>query len=166
MLVNVFNANGYKADLELGKIYGPKGNELKPSKTDNGYYTVNVNNKRTKVHRLILMTATNSDGNGLQVNHKDGDKSNNKVSNLEWVTAKQNVAHAEYYKLRTHIQTKVRKDRKLTDEEVLTIRNLINKGLGTRDIKKVCPNANPKNVYAIKNNRNYKSVKDNTELIE
>lgn len=164
MLVEVFNNKGYHADLENGIIYGTKGQELIPCKVHNGYYTVTVNNKRQKVHRLILMTATNSNGNGLQVNHKDGNKANNKASNLEWVTPKENTEHAELNGLRTHIQTRLRKDRRLTDEEVITIRRYISLGWSTNQIKEVCPKANPKNVYAIKHNLSYKLVKDNTEV--
>ena len=166
MLVDIFERVGYKADLETGKIYGLRGQELIPCKTSNGYYTVTIQNKRQKVHRLILMTATQSNGKGLQVNHKDGNKANNSISNLEWVTAKQNTIHAEFFKLRTHNQTKVRRDRKLIDDEVLLIKRLIVQGKTTKEIKLVCPNANSKNVYAIKNNRNYRAVKDNTELTQ
>lgn len=164
MLVEVYNNAGYHADLENGIIYGTRGQQLKPCVTYNGYYTVTVNNKRQKVHRLILMTATNCSGEGLQVNHKDGDKSNNKVSNLEWVTPYENTRHAEITNLRSHTPSKTRKDRKLTDEEVLIIRRSISQGLSTKEIKYICPNANPKNIYAIKNNLSYKLVKDNTEV--
>ena len=164
MLVELFNNKGYYADLDNGIIYGTRGQKLVPCKTQNGYYTVTVNNKRQKVHRLILMSATNSDGNGLQVNHKDGDKSNNKLSNLEWVSAKDNTKHAELLGLRTHKQNKVRKDRKLTDDEVRLIKHYLSLRWNTKQIKEVCPKANPKNVYAIKNNLSYKAVKDNTEV--
>ena len=81
MLVELFNNKGYYADLDNGIIYGTRGQKLIPCKTYNGYYTVTVNNKRQKIHRLILTTATQSNGEGLQVNHKDGDKANNKLSN-------------------------------------------------------------------------------------
>lgn len=165
MLVEVFGNKGYHADLENGVIYGLRGQELIPCKTQNGYYTVTVNNKRQKVHRLILMTATQSEGIGMQVNHKDGDKSNNRISNLEWVTAKENTQHAENLRLRTHIQTKIRKDRKLSDTEVQLIKHYLSLGWSTKDIKEVCPKANPKNIYAIKNNLSYKIIKDNTEVI-
>lgn len=164
MLVELFNNKGYYADLDNGIIYGTRGQKLIPCKTYNGYYTVTVNNKRQKIHRLILITATQSNGEGLQVNHKDGNKANNKLSNLEWVSAKENTYHAEITGLRTHIQTKVRKDRKLTDDEVSLIRHYSSLGWNTRQIKEICPKANPKNIYAIKNNLSYKAVKDNTEV--
>ena len=45
--------------------------------------------KQCLVHRLILITFT-SDKQGLEVNHKDENKTNNHLSNLEWVTSKEN----------------------------------------------------------------------------
>lgn len=164
MLVEIFNNKGYHADLENGIIYGLRGQKLIPCKTQNGYYTVTVNNKRQKVHRLILMAATQNSGEGLQVNHIDGDKSNNRISNLEWVDAKSNTRHAELTGLRTHNQTKVRKDRKLSDNEVILIKHCLSLGWNTKQIKEVCPKANPKNIYAIKHNLSYKVIKDNTEV--
>ncbi len=164
MLVEVFNNKGYHADLENGIIYGTRGQKLIPCKTHNGYYTVTVNNKRQKVHRLILMTATQSRVIGLQVNHIDGDKSNNKVSNLEWVEAGDNTKHAELMGLRTHNQTKIRKDRKLSDDDVRIIKHHLSLGWSTKQIKEICSRANPKNIYAIKNNLSYKLIEDNTEV--
>lgn len=61
-----------------------------------GYPTVTIRHKKYPVHRLVatnfLDTPTNPDRK--YVNHKDGDKSNNHMNNLEWVTASENVAHA------------------------------------------------------------------------
>lgn len=52
--------------------------------------------KNTKVHRMIALVYVPNDDpvNKIQVNHIDGDKFNNSVSNLEWVTESQNQRHA------------------------------------------------------------------------
>jgi hypothetical protein len=155
-MTEIFNHKGYFVNLETGDIYGLKGQLLKPCKTHNGYYTVTLGNRRYKIHRLVLSTYTQSSGEGLQVNHKDGDKRNNKVSNLEWCTPKENCLHAEMLGLRTHKNTVLRKDSILTTEEASTIKDLIRQGKTTKEIKEIVPKANSKNVYAIKNNLSYK----------
>lgn len=155
-MVEIFGHKGYFTNLETGEIYGLRGQVLKPCKVHNGYYTVTLGTKRYKVHRLILSTFTGHEGKGLQVNHKDGDKSNNKISNLEWCTAKENTKHAELLGLRTHKNKCLRKDSRLSIEEVKTIKHLISLGKSTKEIKEIVPNANPKNVYAIRNNLSYK----------
>lgn len=164
MLIEVFNNPGYHANLEEGIIYGIRGQKLIPCKTHNGYYTVTVNNKRQKVHRLILMTATQSSGAGMQVNHKDGNKANNRLDNLEWSTPKENARHAEKTGLRTHKVSVTRKDRQLTDKDVLEIKRCISLEMSPAEIRKSCPKATSKNIYAIKNNLSYKLIKDNTEV--
>lgn len=152
----IFGHKGYFVNLETGDIYGLRGQLLKPCKVHNGYYTVTLGSKRYKVHRLVLSTATKNSGIGLQVNHKDGNKGNNKASNLEWCTAKENTKHAEEAGLRTHKNKVIRKDSKLTLDEAHKIKELINSGKSSKEIINIIPKANYKNIYAIKNNLSYK----------
>lgn len=85
---------------------GGDGNLIKPKVSKRGYLVYNIPIKsKTKsflAHRLVgIYFIPNTDGKP-QINHKDGDKKNNKVSNLEWVTNSQNGIHAFRTGLRKH----------------------------------------------------------------
>lgn len=77
-----------------------KGNvkELKTIIDKDGYYIIPINyqgvKKLYKVHRLVALTFIKNNKNKPEVNHIDGDKSNNKVMNLEWCTTQENIIHA------------------------------------------------------------------------
>lgn len=76
------------------------GNILTWKKEKNGYYRVSLMKKQggttlISIHRLVLSLFNPIDNwKTLQVNHKDGNKKNNNLNNLEWVTAKENIAHS------------------------------------------------------------------------
>jgi hypothetical protein len=74
------------------------------------------------VHRLVAKEHLPNPLNLPQVNHKDGNKSNNKASNLEWCTGQQNVAHSVLHKLIPVAQQKV--NSKCSVEDILEMRKL------------------------------------------
>lgn len=68
---------------------------LKPCINSRGYYTVGINGKSYNVHSLVAKTFKPLPYiKGLVINHIDGNKLNNNVNNLEWVTPKYNINHA------------------------------------------------------------------------
>ncbi|MFA7290120.1 MAG: NUMOD4 domain-containing protein [Melioribacteraceae bacterium] len=111
----------------LGNVFSVRNNkELKNSfNKRNGYYYIRLynhcKNKALYIHRLVAIEFILNPKNLKEVNHKDCNKSNNNVSNLEWVSRKQNIQHA-------HLNNLYKKRRgecmsnKLTDKQVLEIR--------------------------------------------
>lgn len=71
-----------------------KGRVLKPLLNSDGYLRVMFGRKNKKIHRLVAAAFLRNPKNLPCVNHKDGDKHNNKVENLEWCTYKENSQHA------------------------------------------------------------------------
>lgn len=82
----------------LHTYLGMKPHLKKPYLGKRGYMVTDLSKKQfrknLKVHRIVAKAFIPNPLNLPQVNHIDGNKLNNKVSNLEWVTSKQNVEHA------------------------------------------------------------------------
>ena len=77
--------------------FGVGSSQLKPYKTK-GYLQVVLSYEgqkiTRKVHRLVAEAFIENPNNKPEVNHKDSDRANNCVSNLEWVTGSENVKHS------------------------------------------------------------------------
>lgn len=105
------------------------GKILSPKTKSNGYKEVNLSvspgkSKSFYVHRLVAECFLGGIEKGLEVNHKDGDKSNNHKSNLEIVTPSENMKHAYkkgFNKPPRMIGSKHKKS-KITEKDVLYIR--------------------------------------------
>lgn len=122
---------------ESGKVLNLKKNRLlKPYKNNWGYYGLKLGRKLggiKMVHRLVAEVFIENPENKPEVNHIDGVKTNNHVSNLEWVTVKENAQHATKIGLKLGFADKTRKNPSvkgsknkecvLTPEQVLEIRN-------------------------------------------
>lgn len=96
-VVNIKGWEMYQCDTN-GVIYGQRGKPLKPNINRNGYkYVVFCKNKKMKtmtVHRIVALTFIPNPMNLPVINHKDGNKLNNNIDNLEWATLSENTLHA------------------------------------------------------------------------
>lgn len=105
-MTNTVPVKGYDGKYlvdEFGNVYtvrrrGTSGGILPQRKNSTGYMRVDLQRGKTKhsvfVHRLVADAfIPKIDGKNV-VNHKDGNKLNNHVSNLEWCTHAENIQHA------------------------------------------------------------------------
>lgn len=75
------------------------GRALKPHAHWKGYLAIGLIGDHgrkvyTRVHRVVALAFIPNPENKPQVNHKDGDKKNNRRTNLEWATNRENVLHS------------------------------------------------------------------------
>lgn len=108
-----------------------RNNKEIKTRVRNGYYSFTecVNNikRDVAVHRLVAQTYIPNPENKPCVNHIDGNKLNNNVSNLEWVTHKENSQHTSKLGLNDYQKTRKTKNnvsaRTLTMEDANEIRS-------------------------------------------
>lgn len=154
MKIRIKGFDGYSVS-EGGKVYSDKskskGCEIKGWVNNSGYrqvrlYTLpdvygNQDTTDPLVHRLVAEAfIPNPEGKPI-VNHKDGNKLNNRVENLEWCTASENLSHA--YKLGlADIKGEKHPCCKLSEVQVRNIRMLRADGWGLKriaDLYQMCP---------------------------
>ena len=79
----------------LGNVKGARGTILKPFFGGKYLYVSLGRGKKYLVHRLVLITFNPIENmEKMQVNHKDGNPTNNNLNNLEWVTPSENIKHS------------------------------------------------------------------------
>lgn len=116
---------------EEAQVYSPISNRwLKPWTDKDGYLRItlmDINNirKALPLSRVVMMThAPIANMSNLEVNHKDGDKTNNELWNLEWVTTQENIEHALKNGLRCS-QGENNPGHKLAQNEIFEIIDLL-----------------------------------------
>lgn len=119
-----------------GKAYSLKSKKFLTTQYNDGGYEVITLRKddktvTMKVHRLLCLSfKLDSYFEGAFVNHKDGNKKNNSLENLEWCTRSENVLHAYDMGLIKN------KPRQLTEEDVHLICQALEGGSRVVDVAK------------------------------
>lgn len=137
---------------------------LKPTLAKHGYYVFNLydNNKKRKqfyIHRLVAQTFLEVNPDKPYVNHKDGNKVNNNINNLEWCTQADNMRHASETGLmdpRNEGSQAFRK--KLNEKKVLDIKIKIRDGATITSLAKEY-GVTASSISKIKEGRTWKHVK-------
>lgn len=149
-----------------GEVYStrktstPKKLSTKPDK-NTGYIFVmfNMNGKtyRKTVHRLVATCFIPNPENKEQVNHIDGNKSNNDISNLEWNTRSENMQHAFKTGLNNGIESEKASSAKLNNEQCRELIKLLFDGLSNEQIGKKF-NLHSRYVSLIRGKKRWKEI--------
>lgn len=156
-----------------GRIFSTKTNKyLSPELTKNKYLRVNLHvldgkhekpiQKKFSVHRLVASAFLKQTKNKTQVNHIDGNKSNNSIENLEWVTPHENICHAYKIGLINRRFSEKSPNHKLTEKQVRKVCELLEEhpNLSLKAIAEIV-GCNDANVESIKYRKAWKSVSKN-----
>ena len=93
VLHNGYYYNNYYVSKDA-RFYSIVSNVLMTSYVHGEYVYIQIASETGTVHRIVAETFIKNDDNLPEVNHIDYDKTNNNVSNLEWITRKGNQEHA------------------------------------------------------------------------
>lgn len=109
-----------------GRAYPVPERIIKGSCDTKGYYQVELKKDGKRnirfIHRLVAEAFIENPEGKKQVNHKDGDKTNNMAENLEWVTCLENIRHAWEHGLNKPIKGENHGNHVLTEDAVRYIR--------------------------------------------
>ena len=152
-----------------------KGHSLKQYKNSSGYYRVslNITGKRKDyfIHRLVAEYFIDNPNKYEFVNHKDGNKSNNRSDNLEWCSRSENELHAWRIGLKNKdtVGTKGEKHgmHKLTQKDVDYIRSVhkpFDKKFGSKPLALEF-NVSAQTITNIVNYKNWIKTSSHGELI-
>jgi len=106
--------------------FGAKGRiaVMQPSLDGSGYLRTVVGGKTTKMHRLVAQTWIENPEGKPEVNHIDNNRANNQITNLEWVTHRENVMHSHRQGRAANKQGENCGTHKLKEAQVIEIRKL------------------------------------------
>jgi len=122
-----------------------------------GYRYFTVQGKQVTVHSAIATAFIGPRPQGFEVNHKDGDKLNNRVDNLEYVTSSENTMHAYELGLMKACSGERSGKSRLTEIQVKEIRKMYSQGVRQATLAKLFNYTEP-GIWGIINYRTWKYV--------
>jgi ribonuclease HI len=129
-------SKNYKV-TSCGLVFSLRRNKYLKQSIFGGYNIVNIGKKNYFVHRLVAITYIPNPSNLPCVNHKDGNKLNNHVDNLEWCTSGYNQCHAYLTGLKRLPKGEMNGRSVLTDSEVLSVYDDLMSGARVKDISEI-----------------------------
>lgn len=149
-----------------GETRNRKGRKLKTWTNSKGYEITEVSKnsvrKSIPVHRLVALAFIPNPENKPTVNHKDTNKQNNNVENLEWATHLENVKHANAHGLVPRMEGSLNGQSKLNEKQVLDIRESWEAG-ATQTILAKHYNVTLSTINGIILNKSWQSVRPTKE---
>jgi len=128
------NFEDYKI-TKTGQVFGKFGKKLQPSLNAKylhvRLYKNNIQHVKY-IHRLVLETFKGPCPPGMEANHKDGNKHNPNINNLEWITCSENHKHAYRIGLKKPAKGEKHPRSKLKENEVWLIRKILKENIITQ----------------------------------
>lgn len=141
-----------------GKGRKNTGRILKPAHVA-GYFYVNLcknGSKRFSIHALVALVFIGERPQDYDVNHKNGDKTDNRLINLEYVTRSDNIQHS-FHVLKRHPVGESHPNSKLTEADIRSIREALGRGESGYSLAKLY-NVDPMTISDIKHRKWWKHV--------
>lgn len=134
---------------------------VKPQYNKKGYMYVHLSYSHTGkvkwyIHRLVGFHFINNPNNKPQINHKDGNVTNNFVDNLEWCTNEENQAHTVLNNL--HYKGETHKDSKFKESNIIYLPELFSIGFSVQQVNKLT-GVSRINIEKIINGKSWRKLK-------
>ncbi|WNL63116.1 HNH homing endonuclease [Citrobacter phage Ci1] len=157
---------GYEEYFQIsnfGRVFSKRSNKILKYSRSGLYLAIstklNGRGKSTclKIHRLVAEAFIPNPNNFSVVNHKDGNKHNNHVDNLEWCTQKENMIHAFDTGLKVPIVGVDMYNSKLSEQDVRDIRRLWKEGVSQVKLKNMF-NVSKTTIQGVIHRKTYKNI--------
>lgn len=152
--------NGILSVYDDGRVFNNKTNRFIGSRNSRGYVQISMADKNRKdlkhlsVHRLVWTYFNGIIPKDKIINHIDGNKTNNKLSNLELSTASENGTHAYEYNLNTGTRGQLNGNARFKNSEILEIRKLHKNGISGAELTRIYK-VSSNTISRIINNKSY-----------